>query len=90
MLDSRFWILDGCDGSFVNLVKLDNLVKWLIVHYLNGYLVIDSIRGRKAGSSILTIHFTNDYSYSLTAYYTTFIVKNQMKSKKLSIRGPRL
>jgi len=34
-MDSRFRILDGCDGSLVNLVKLDNivnmvkLVKWL-------------------------------------------------------------
>jgi len=29
MLDTRYLILDGFDGSFVNLVKLDNLVKWL-------------------------------------------------------------
>ena len=27
ILDSRFWILDDCYGSFVNLAKLDNLVK---------------------------------------------------------------
>ena len=29
MLDSRCWILDGCDGSLVNLVNMVNLVKWL-------------------------------------------------------------
>ena len=28
-MDSRFWILDGCDGSLVNLVNMVNLVKWL-------------------------------------------------------------
>ena len=27
ILDSRFWILDGCDGSLVNLVNMDNLDK---------------------------------------------------------------
>jgi len=26
MADTRYWILDGRDGSFVNMVKLDNLV----------------------------------------------------------------
>ena len=26
-----FWILDGCDGSLVNLVNMDNLDKWLLV-----------------------------------------------------------
>ncbi len=28
-MDSRCWVLDGCDGSLVNLVNMDNLVKWL-------------------------------------------------------------
>ena len=26
ILDSRYWILDGCDGSLVNLVNMVNLV----------------------------------------------------------------
>ena len=40
MLETRFWILDGCDGSLVNLVNRVNLDKWF--------------RPRKAGSSIFT------------------------------------
>ena len=30
ILDSRYWILDGCDGSLDNLVNMGNMVKLLI------------------------------------------------------------
>jgi len=31
MADSGYSILDGCDGSLVNIVNMDNLDKWLLV-----------------------------------------------------------
>ncbi len=27
MMDTRYWILDGCDGSLVNIDKMDNMDK---------------------------------------------------------------
>jgi len=32
MADSGYSILDGCDGSSVNIVNMDNLVKWLFAN----------------------------------------------------------
>ena len=67
MLDSRFWILDGCDGSLVNLVNMVNLVKWFRPRKAG-------FRQTDAGSLTLTRQKAPDLRYLRTMLFGVYLL----------------